>query len=55
MLCFLRVLVSQNICVRGRTQVEVGTKTVLGIGPGKSPVMRDEIILIIFLFPVQHQ
>ena len=29
---------------RGRTQVEAGSKTVLGIGPGKSPVLSGEII-----------
>jgi hypothetical protein len=35
---------------RGRTQVEAGSRTVLGIGPGKSPVVSGEIVLIICTF-----
>jgi peptidyl-tRNA hydrolase len=40
---------------RGRTQVEAGSRTVLGIGPGKSPVVNGDIILIILHIPAQHQ
>jgi peptidyl-tRNA hydrolase len=40
---------------RGRTQVEAGSRTVLGIGPGKSPVMSCVIILIILYIPAQHR
>lgn len=34
----------------GRTQVEAGSRTVLGIGPGKPLVMSGVIILIICTF-----
>ena len=36
---------------RGRTQVEAGSRTVLGIGPGKSLVVSGEDILIILHLP----
>jgi hypothetical protein len=40
---------------RGRTQVEAGSTTVLGIGPGKSPVVSGKVLLIILHIPAQHQ
>ena len=41
---------------RGRTQVEAGTRTVLGIGPGRSPVVSDEVVpLINLLVLAQHR
>ena len=36
--------VSRNFCFRGRTQVEAGSRTVLGIGPGKSPVVSEGLL-----------
>ena len=44
-----------TVCVRGRTQVEAGSRTVLGIGPGKCSVVSDEIRSIILLLSPQHR
>ena len=35
---------SRRVCVRGRTQVEAGSRTVLGIGPGVSVSHEYEIL-----------
>ena len=43
-LCFVRGSHGMFIYSRGRTQVEAGTRTVLGIGPGRSPVVSDEVV-----------
>lgn len=44
-----------TVCIRGRTQVEAGSRTVLGIGPGKSSVLSDEVRSVILLISPQHQ
>jgi hypothetical protein len=41
-LCFGRAGLTEYL-FRGRTQVEAGSRTVLGIGPGKSPVASVEV------------
>lgn len=37
-------MISRRVRVRGRTQVEAGSRTVLGIGPGTSPPTSDQIL-----------
>ena len=41
--CFMKALLT--IGIRGRTQVEAGSRTVLGIGPGRPPAAPDRMLL----------
>ena len=43
--------ISRGVCIRGRTQVEAGSRTVLGIGPGVFPTTSDEILPLTFSPP----
>ena len=43
----MRVL--HTVCDRGRTQVEAGSRTVLGIGPGRSSVLSDGVLSMTLL------